>query len=56
MSVVFHIIYICQFSAVVCPSLTNLEGEETFEVNMLGQAEEVVQQRICDDELILVKK
>ncbi|KAI3364254.1 hypothetical protein L3Q82_011061, partial [Scortum barcoo] len=41
--------------ATVCPSLTNLEGEETFEVTMLGQAEEVVQERICDDELILVK-
>lgn len=44
------------FSAVVCPSLTNLEGEETFEATMLGQAEEVVQERVCDDELILVKK
>nr|KAF6342200.1 t-complex 1 [Myotis myotis] len=36
-------------------SLANLEGEETFEAAMLGQAEEVVQERICDDELILVK-
>ncbi|XP_004083516.1 T-complex protein 1 subunit alpha [Oryzias latipes] len=41
--------------AIVCPSLSNLEGEETFETTMLGQAEEVVQERICDDELILVK-
>jgi len=41
--------------ATVCPSLTNLEGEETFEATMLGQAEEVVQEKICDDELILVK-
>uniref|UniRef100_A0AAX7SNR3 T-complex protein 1 subunit alpha n=1 Tax=Astatotilapia calliptera TaxID=8154 RepID=A0AAX7SNR3_ASTCA len=41
--------------ATICPSLTNLEGEETFEATMLGQAEEVVQERICDDELILVK-
>lgn len=46
----------CPRSAVVCPSLTNLEGEETFEATMLGQAEEVVQERVCDDELILVKK
>ncbi|KAI4802309.1 hypothetical protein KUCAC02_020157 [Chaenocephalus aceratus] len=30
-------------------------GEETFEPTMLGQAEEVVQDRICDDELIMVK-
>ena len=36
-------------------TLTNLEGEETFEVAYLGSAEEVVQERISDDELILVK-
>lgn len=36
-------------------TLANLEGEESFEASMLGQAEEVVQERISDDELILVK-
>ena len=36
-------------------TLANLEGEESFDASMLGLAEEVVQQRICDDELILVK-
>lgn len=36
-------------------SLANLEGEETFEMSYLGTAEEVVQERISDDELILVK-
>lgn len=36
-------------------SLANLEGEETFEASSLGHAEEVVQERISDDELILVK-
>lgn len=36
-------------------SLANLEGEETFEASYLGTAEEVVQERISDDELILVK-
>ncbi|XP_059842533.1 T-complex protein 1 subunit alpha [Hypanus sabinus] len=41
--------------ATMCSTLTNLEGEETFEASMLGQAEEVVQERICDDELILIK-
>lgn len=41
--------------AIVVSSLANLEGEETFEPAMLGQAEEVVQERICDDELILIK-
>ncbi|XP_061062960.1 T-complex protein 1 subunit alpha isoform X3 [Eubalaena glacialis] len=41
--------------ATILSSLANLEGEETFEASMLGQAEEVVQERICDDELILIK-
>ncbi|XP_069810942.1 T-complex protein 1 subunit alpha [Dendropsophus ebraccatus] len=41
--------------ATVCSTLANLEGEESFDASMLGQAEEVVQERICDDELILVK-
>jgi len=36
-------------------SLANLEGEETFEASYLGTAEEVVQERISDDELILIK-
>ncbi|CAO2628706.1 T-complex protein 1 subunit alpha [Lemmus lemmus] len=41
--------------ATILSTLANLEGEETFEATMLGQAEEVVQERICDDELILIK-
>ncbi|CAD5110982.1 DgyrCDS334 [Dimorphilus gyrociliatus] len=36
-------------------TLANLEGEETFESALLGNAEEVIQERICDDELILIK-
>lgn len=42
--------------ATICSTLANLEGEESFEASMLGQAEEVIQERICDDELILIKK
>lgn len=41
--------------ATLVTTLANLEGEETFEAAFLGQAEEVVQERICDDELILIK-
>ncbi|KAJ8355622.1 hypothetical protein SKAU_G00184160 [Synaphobranchus kaupii] len=41
--------------ATFCSSLSNLEGEETFEPTMVGQAEEVIQERVCDDELILIK-
>ena len=36
-------------------TLANLEGEESFDASMLGSADEVVQERICDDELILIK-
>lgn len=36
-------------------SLTNLEGEESFDANMVGEAAEVAQEFICDDELILIK-
>lgn len=36
-------------------TLANLEGDESFDVSMLGEAEEVVQDRISDDELILIK-
>lgn len=36
-------------------SLSNLEGEETFEASSLGTADEVAQERISDDELILVR-
>lgn len=37
-------------------NLANMEGEETFETSYLGEAKEVVQERICDDELILIKE
>jgi len=35
-------------------SLANLEGEESFEASYVGEAAEVSQKRICDDELILI--
>lgn len=41
--------------ATLISSMSNLEGEETFESSYLGSAEEVVQTRISDDECILVK-
>lgn len=36
-------------------SLTNMEGEESFEAVAVGEAAEVVQETVCDDELILIK-
>ena len=35
--------------------MSDLEGNEVFEADCLGTAEEVSQERICDDELILIK-
>ncbi|KAG9511104.1 T-complex protein 1 subunit alpha, partial [Fragariocoptes setiger] len=37
-------------------SLANMDGEESFDSSMLGEAEEVVQERISDEELILIKQ
>nr|CAI5830520.1 unnamed protein product [Callosobruchus analis] len=36
-------------------SLTNMEGEEVFDASMAGEAAEVTQERVCDDELIIIK-
>merc|ERR1719297_708498 len=36
-------------------SLANVEGEESFDASQLGEAAEVCQERISDDELILIK-
>ena len=36
-------------------TMANLDGDETFDPSYLGSCEEVVQERICDDELILIK-
>lgn len=41
--------------ATLLSSLSNLDGEEVFEASSLGFAEEVAQERISDDECILVK-
>ncbi|KAI9794391.1 MAG: T-complex protein 1 subunit alpha [Peltula sp. TS41687] len=41
--------------ATLVSSLSDLNGDERFEASSLGHAEEVVQERISDDECILVK-
>ncbi|RAO71774.1 uncharacterized protein BHQ10_007786 [Talaromyces amestolkiae] len=41
--------------ATLISSLSDLNGDEKFETSYLGYAEEVVQERISDDECILVK-
>lgn len=42
--------------ATLTASLATLEGDEQFDSSLLGAAEEVVQERISDDELILIKE
>jgi len=39
----------------IVTDMSDLEGNEVFDPECLGNAEEVVQERICDDELILIK-
>jgi len=41
--------------ATMVSSLSNLDGDEVFEAASLGSAEEVVQERVGDDECILIK-
>lgn len=36
-------------------TMANMDGEETFEANMLGEAEEVCVEQVGDNEIILVK-
>lgn len=41
--------------ATLVGSMSNLEGDETFETSYLGSAAEVIQTKVSDDECILVK-
>lgn len=41
--------------ATLLTALANMEGEESVDASVIGNAEEVVQERICDDELILIR-
>ena len=42
--------------ATLLTALANMEGEESVDASVIGNAEEVVQERICDDKLILVRQ
>ena len=35
--------------------MSNLEGDEVFEASSLGSCEEVAQERVSDDELIIIR-
>ncbi|CAF3586756.1 unnamed protein product [Adineta steineri] len=41
--------------ATLLTALANMEGEESIDASVIGSANEVVQERICDDELILIR-
>ena len=36
-------------------TFADMEGEETFEPSFLGSADEVVEERIADDDVIMIK-
>merc|ERR1719230_519079 len=36
-------------------TLADMEGNETFDASMLGHAEEVIEERICDDDHLVIK-
>ncbi|KAL6981715.1 T-complex protein 1 subunit alpha [Sarracenia purpurea var. burkii] len=41
--------------ATVASTFADMEGEETFDSSLLGQADEVVEERIADDDVIMIK-
>ena len=41
--------------ATVVVNLADMEGDETFEAAFLGTAEEVSEERVCDDDIIMIK-
>ncbi|KAF5959203.1 hypothetical protein HYC85_000412, partial [Camellia sinensis] len=41
--------------ATVVSSFADMEGEETFDSSLLGHADEVVEERIADDDVIMIK-
>ncbi|CAF0781329.1 unnamed protein product, partial [Adineta ricciae] len=41
--------------ATLLTALANMEGEESVDASVIGSADEVVQERICDDELVLIR-
>ena len=43
------------YVATLLTALANMEGDESVDASVIGSADEVVQDRICDDELILIK-
>lgn len=43
------------YCAIQVSTFADMEGEETFEPSFLGNADEVVEERIADDDVIMVK-
>lgn len=41
--------------ATLVSTFADMEGEETFDPSLLGQAEEVVEERVADDDVIMIK-
>lgn len=41
--------------ATVVVSMADMEGNETFDASCLGTAEEVVEERVADDNMVMIK-
>ncbi|MEI4850559.1 TCP-1/cpn60 chaperonin family protein, partial [Klebsiella pneumoniae] len=41
--------------ATAVSTFADMEGDETFDSSLLGYADEVVEERIADDEVVLIK-
>ncbi len=41
--------------ATIVVSMADMEGNETFDASSLGQAEEVVEERVADDNMVMIK-
>ena len=49
----YSFIIFCEWLQV--STFADMEGEETFDSSFLGQAEEVVEERVADDDVIMIK-
>lgn len=43
------------FGSLKVTTFADMEGEETFDLSLIGHADEVIEERIADDDVILIK-
>lgn len=51
-----YLVHCClHFDDLQVSTFADMEGEETFDSSLLGYADEVVEERISDDDVIMIK-